>query len=105
MRAVRELRAAGREGGVRAVCSGVKMTLRRRCCGIVAVWARRCSSAGAAWERRGSGVKVASGLSGRRGRVALARVATVWGRRAGGVEAVLGQCEDGMGVMQGLHLR
>ena len=35
----------------------------------------------------------------------FARVATVWGRCGGGVEAMLGQCEDGMGVMQGLRLR
>ena len=36
-------------------------------------------------------------------RAALARVGVGW--RGSGVNAVLGQCEDGMGVMQGLHLR
>ena len=72
-----------------------------------------CSSAGAAWGLRGSrwapvgGVKVAWGLRGGgvRAPAVSARVATVWGRCRGGVEAVLGQCEDGMGVMQGLRLK
>ena len=53
------------------------------------------------------GVKVAWGLRGGgvRAPAVSARVATVWGRCRGGVEAVLGQCEDGMGVMQGLRLK
>ena len=41
-------------------------------------------------------------------RAALALVATAWGLHGSCVEAVLGQCKDGTGVMQGLprvHLR
>ena len=65
---------------------------------------QRWGGVGAAWERREGG----TGLRGRGVRAALARVATVWG----GVEAAWRRCwgsaslcENGMGVMQGLHLR
>ena len=44
------------------------------------------------------------GLRGGGVRAALARVATALGG-VSGVEAVLGQFEDGMRVMQGLHPR
>ena len=63
----RRLRAAGREGGVRAMCNCVRVTLQRRCGGVKTAWALHCNSAGAlhcnsagaAREQRGSCVKVA----------------------------------------------
>ena len=78
-----------REGDVRAACSGVKMTLRRRCCCVVkTVWVRRCSSA---WRQRGSGVRVAWGLRGGGGVGAGCYcVGVAWELRGGGVGAVLG---------------
>ena len=82
------LRDDGRqEHGARQVCQRESQRIRG---GVKTVWARRCSSAGAAWERHGSGVKVAWGLRGGVVRAALARVATMWGRRENGVEVVLG---------------
>ena len=79
----------------------VAAALLLRCGSVKTVWVRRCSSAGAAWERREGGMGAA--WWGREGGVSAG--CYVWGLRGSCVEAVLGQCEDGMGVMQGLHLR